>query len=251
MGVTSRLILWGFWILIPNVMRYLAVAHRVRGVNKPNLPLICLRQRETTMFFSLEQKLLPPSPLKIKHSSQKDTSVYFRALFVLSTQKLKIFFHYYLVPCCVLRGHKWNSALSRFKTVFQGFSFFSGGTEHLQSSRQCRRNLIWSTSARSRSNTWWISLRYSRSSYIWNIKFYSSTYVPVGLNIHMFSVCVRCWRWAGSFGESSGIEPPETLTRPLKIPPSLHFTLLRIHEPRGKEARDEVIPAFTIVKVVL
>lgn len=38
----------------------------------------------------------------------------------------------------------------------------------------------------------------------------------------MFPDCVRCWRWAGSFGESSGEEPPETLTRPLKIPPSLH-----------------------------
>lgn len=112
------------------------------------------------------------------------------------------------------------------KLFSRDFLFFSGGTEHLQSSRQCRRNLIWSTSARSSSNTWWSSLRYSRSSYMWNIKFYSSTYVPVGLNIHMFSVCVRCWRWAGSFGESSGEEPPETLTRPLKIPPSLHFTSL-------------------------
>lgn len=111
-----------------------------------------------------------------------------------------------------------------FWVVLKLFSRDLISRRHLQSSRQCRKNLIWSTSARSSSNTWWISLWYSRSSCIWNIKFFSSTYVPVGLNIHMFSACVRCWRWAGSFGESSGEEPPGTLTRPLKIPPSLHLT---------------------------
>lgn len=34
----------------------------------------------------------------------------------------------------------------------------------------------------------------SAPSYIWNIKLYSSTQVPLGLNIHMLSECVRCWK---------------------------------------------------------
>lgn len=34
----------------------------------------------------------------------------------------------------------------------------------------------------------------ARPSYIWNIKLYSSTQVPLGLNIHMLSECVRCWK---------------------------------------------------------
>lgn len=38
--------------------------------------------------------------------------------------------------------------------------------------------------------------------------------------------CVRCWRGAGSFGVSSGGDPQETLTRPLKILPLIHFALL-------------------------
>lgn len=69
---------------------------------------------------------------------------------VLSTQKtLYMYIMKYLAVFS--KGKKENSEFP-----------FSGSIGNVQNSRQCRRNLMWSTRACSCSNRWWISLRYSR-----------------------------------------------------------------------------------------